>query len=70
MLHFDSSHPIVTRGSRISRAPPYHTLPAFLNLNGSKTSAICKKLEISQRDQNFLNARHCFLQILILIIRV
>ena len=33
MLHFDSSHPIVTR---VSRAPPHHTLPAFLNLNGSK----------------------------------
>ena len=34
MLHFDSSHPIVTRGSRVSRAPPHHTLPTFLNLNG------------------------------------
>ena len=34
MLHFDSSHPIVKRGSRVSRAPPHHTLPAFLNLNG------------------------------------
>ena len=31
MLHFVSNHPIVTRGSR---APPHHTLPAFLNLNG------------------------------------
>ena len=30
-------HPIVTRGSRVSRAPPHHTLPAFLNLNGSET---------------------------------
>ena len=29
MLHFDSSHPIVTRGSRLCRAPPHHTLPAF-----------------------------------------
>ena len=34
MLHFDSSYLIVTRGSRVSRAPPQHTLPAFLNLNG------------------------------------
>ena len=33
MLHFDSSLPIVTRGSGVSRAPPHHTLPAFLNLN-------------------------------------
>ena len=32
MLHFDSSHSIVTRGSR---APPHLTLPAFLNLNGT-----------------------------------
>ena len=40
MLHFDSSQPIVTRGPRdlyspVSRAPPHHTLPAFLNLNSS-----------------------------------
>ena len=35
MLHFDSSHPIVTRGPRVSRAQPYNTLPAFLILNGS-----------------------------------
>ena len=35
MLHFDSSQPILTRGSRVSRAPPHHTLPAFLNINGS-----------------------------------
>ena len=34
MYHFDSSHPILTRGSRDSRAPPHHRLPAFLNLNG------------------------------------
>ena len=36
MLHFDSTDPIVTRGSRVSRAPPRHTIPAFLNLNGSE----------------------------------
>ena len=30
-----NSHPIVTRGSRVSRTPPHHTLPAFLNLYGS-----------------------------------
>ena len=35
MLHFDSSQPILTRGSRVSRAPPHHTLPAFLDINGS-----------------------------------
>ena len=28
-------HPIVTRGSRVSRALSHHTLPAFVNLNGS-----------------------------------
>ena len=37
MLHFDSSHPIETRGSR---APSHHILPAFVNLNGIKTRAI------------------------------
>ena len=42
MLHFDSSHPIVTRGSRASRAPPPYTLPAFLNMNGTP-----KRFEIS-----------------------
>ena len=40
MLHFERSHPIVTWGSRVSRAPPYHFLPAFLNLNGSSKSEI------------------------------
>ena len=34
MFHFDNSHPIMTRSSRVSRAPPHHTLPAFLNING------------------------------------
>ena len=34
MLHFDSIHPIVTRGSRFPRAPPHHIIPAFLNLYG------------------------------------
>ena len=33
MLHFDSSHPIVTRCSRVSRALSHLTLPAFLNPN-------------------------------------
>ena len=32
MLELDSSHSIVTRSSRVSRAPPH--LPAFLSLNG------------------------------------
>ena len=35
MLHFDSSHHTVKRGSRVSRAPPHHTFPAFLNPNGT-----------------------------------
>ena len=30
-----NSHPIVTRGSRVSRAPPHHTLPTFKNLNAT-----------------------------------
>ena len=32
MLHFDSSHSILTRDSRVSRAPPHQTLPSFLIL--------------------------------------
>ena len=32
MFSFGNSHSIVTRGSRLSRAPHHHTLPAFLNL--------------------------------------
>ena len=35
MFHFGSSHSIVTRGSRVSRVPQRHTLPAFINLNHS-----------------------------------
>ena len=31
-----NNHPIVTRGSRVSRAPPHHILLAFLNLHGIK----------------------------------
>ena len=34
MLHFDSSLLFVSRGSRVSRAPPYQPFPAFVNLNG------------------------------------
>ena len=34
MFHFHSSHSIMTRGSRFSRAPPHHTFPAFLNPDG------------------------------------
>ena len=34
MFSFGNSHPIVIRGSRVSGAPPHHTLPDFLNLNG------------------------------------
>ena len=36
MLHFDSSHFIKRRGFRVSRAPPHHTFPAFLDLDGTK----------------------------------
>ena len=35
MLQFSDSHSIVTRSSRVSRAPPYPTLPALLNLHDS-----------------------------------
>ena len=35
MFLFDSSQPIVTRGSR---APPRHTPSAFLNLDGITSS--------------------------------
>ena len=49
MLHFDSSHSIVTRGSRVSRAPPRHILPAFLNLNtktlSTKTQTLSTKTQ-------------------------
>ena len=34
LLGFARSHFSVTRGSVLSRAPPYHTFPAFINLNG------------------------------------
>ena len=30
-----NGHPIVTCGSRVSRAPPHHPLPVFLNLHDS-----------------------------------
>ena len=39
-----NSHPIVTRGSRVSRAPPHHTLSAFLNVYGSKNTHRCEKI--------------------------
>ena len=34
------SQPIVTRGSRDSRAPSHHTLPGFLNLHGIIKSSL------------------------------
>ena len=37
-------HPFVTLGSRVSRAPPRHTLPAFLNLHGGKIFTCEKKV--------------------------
>ena len=39
MLHFGNSHLFAIRGSRVSRAPLYHILPAFLNLNGTITKS-------------------------------
>ena len=35
-----NSHPHVTRGYHVSRAPPHHTLPAFLNHYGIERSSI------------------------------
>ena len=32
---FTNSRPIVTCGARVSRVPPHHILPAFLNLHGT-----------------------------------
>ena len=32
-----NNHPIVTRDSRVSRAPPHHIFPAFVDLHGSKS---------------------------------
>ena len=50
-----NSHPTVTRGSRVSRAPPNHTLPAFLNLNGIFTKS---RFEIFQiKFSNFVRAQ-------------
>ena len=40
MLHFYISHRIVTRPSRVSRAPPHNTRPAFLTFNGTKYKII------------------------------
>ena len=34
-----NSHPIVTRGFCVARAPPQHTLPAFLNKKDDKKSS-------------------------------
>ena len=44
MFFFGSSHSIVTRGTRISRAPPHNTIPAFLNVNGRKIQNIIIEL--------------------------
>ena len=40
MFSFDNTHPIVTRGSRDSRAPKHHTLPAFINIHGTSFSGL------------------------------
>ena len=34
MFFFGNSHPIVRRGSRVSRAPPHLKPPRFVNLHG------------------------------------
>ena len=33
-------HPIATRGSRVSRAPSYHTLPAIIKLHSNKSKIL------------------------------
>ena len=46
------SHPNVTRGSRLSRAPYHDTLPAFLNLHWvlrKKYAHLFWKLKIVQK---------------------
>ena len=47
-----NSHPIVTRGFRVSRAPPHHTLrgrfPAFLYLHGIKFGV--EKLPVGRKN--------------------
>ena len=48
-----NSHPIVTRGSRISRAPPHHTLPAFLNLHDSETKIFSLSDSMSMPRKHF-----------------
>ena len=49
-----NSHPILTRGSRVSRAPPHHTLPAFLNLHG-RTYCSLQKAEFLRRIETYLS---------------
>ena len=40
---FGNSHPIVTSGSRVSRAPPHHFSPTFLNLHGTKCKRVIRR---------------------------
>ena len=54
MLHCNSSHSIVTRGSRVSRALPHHILPAFLNLNGSLSTSQQNLIAVSTNLSPFL----------------
>ena len=49
MLRFDSSTPIGTRGSLISRALSHHILPVFLNLNGSYDVGLKTRLKIHKK---------------------
>ena len=43
MIPFGNSPLIVTLGSRVSCAPPHHTLPAFLNLHGRKKNVFSRQ---------------------------
>ena len=54
MLHFDSSHSIVIRSSRVSRAPSHHTLPTFLSLNGTKRLSRFRFLKVRSQSWQFL----------------
>ena len=49
------------------RLTEFSNLPAFLDLNGSESSAMCKKFETGFREQIFFKTRNCFSQILSLI---
>ena len=53
MLHFDSSQSIVKRDRHVALAPPYNTLPAFLNLDGKWLWLKIKSLRIGNPYQSY-----------------